>query len=237
MDQEPGIDVLKIELLAHSCCKHDRKFQSLAFVDRHDLHRATSRICQIDLAEIHLVFLKFLNIADKVKQSTVTCLLIIHRFFDQHMEVCASLCTARERLRISTITCLFEDVHDKLMDRCIRRHIPDHVKLFQKSAEFFSEPDLLFLFFLASLIFLRISADAVVDHPFRTFTSNHCKLLCITSDDRGMQNTCQRDILKRIVADSQIIQKRHHFLRGKISRSGCRIDRDPSGAQNLAERL
>ena len=146
------------------------------------------------------------------------------------MEVCASLCTARERLRISTVTCLFEDVHDKLMDRCIRRHIPDLTKLFQKSAEFFSEPDLL-------LIFLRISADAVVDHPFRTFTSDHCKLLCITSDDRGMQNACQRDILKRIVADTQIIQKRHHFLRGKISRPGCRIDRDSSGAQNLAERL
>ena len=67
MDQQSGIQILEIKLFSHSCRKHHRKFQSLAFMNGHNFYRCTSCTCQIDLSVIHFISLKLFNITDKVK--------------------------------------------------------------------------------------------------------------------------------------------------------------------------
>ena len=121
MDQETTVDILKIELFPHSGRKYDRKLQSLALVDRHDLHRTTSGIRKIYFAQIYLILLELFDITDKVKQSTVTRLLIIHCFFHKHMKVCPALRTSRHSFYIIRIASLRQNTKDQFMHRCIRR--------------------------------------------------------------------------------------------------------------------
>ena len=134
MDQKTTVDILKIELFPHSGCKYDRKLQTLALVDRHNLHRTTSGICKIYFAKIHLILLELFDITDKVKQSTVTRLLIIHCFFHKHMNVCPTLHTSRHSFYIICISRLGKNVKNQFMYRCIRGQIPQLFQLSLKSA-------------------------------------------------------------------------------------------------------
>ena len=145
------------------------------------------------------------------------------------MKICASLCTSRNCPCISAISRIFEDIHDKLMDRCISCHITKFCELAQKQFQLLHKSEFFHVFFGYFLFLFHVSTDTVIDSSIRTFTSKHRKFLRRTAYDRGMQYSCQRNILQRIVTDSQIVEKCHHLLCRKISCSRRRVHRNPSG--------
>ena len=232
MDQKPGVYILEIKLFSHSRSKHHRKFQSLAFMDRHDLYCSAAGVCYIHFAKIHLIFLKALNISDKIKQSPVAGFFIIHCFFHQHPKVGSSLISAGKSSYIRFVACCFQNIQDQLMNRCISCHITNFLKLPVKFFQFVPEVSFFLLFtilcfpFLPGLFFNK-SAEAFVQKPFRTFQTDQRQILSCTAHQRRMQHTCKRNILQRVVTDSQIVQKSYYLLCRKISGSGCRIRRNP----------
>ena len=67
------------------------------------------------------------------------------------------------------------------------------------------------------------------------FFPQNGKLLGSTSHQRRPQHTRQRNILKRIIADLQIIQNRNHLKCGKISRLWSGIHRNSVGRKHLCK--
>ena len=138
MDQKTTVDILKIELFSHSCCKHDWKFQSFTFVYCHDLHCTVSGISQIYFSKIHFIFLQFFYITNEVKQSTIACFFVFHCFFHKHMKVCTSLCTTRNCSYIIPISCFSENILDQLMNRCVHRKVTHFFQQLYKMTDLLS---------------------------------------------------------------------------------------------------
>ncbi len=67
------------------------------------------------------------------------------------------------------------------------------------------------------------TAHTFIDHSFRICDPKLCQLLCGASHNGRTQYTGQRNILKRIIQDPEIIQKCNNLCCGKISGSGRRI--------------
>ena len=236
MKEKPGVQILKIKLSSHSRGKNHREFQSFAFMDRHDLHSAGPCPGKIYLSKIHLVFLQAFDIADKIKQSSVTCLFVVHGPLHQHMQIRPSLASAGKSAHILFISCDLQNMEDELMYRRIGRHIPDLFQLFQKTADFLFQAFLFILF--GKQYQLPVSGkgtEAFIEKPARTFAADQRHLLGGTAAERRMEHSRKRNILKRIVAYPEIIEQSHNLGGGEISCPGNRIGRNPLGFQDPAE--
>ena len=232
MDQKPGVYILEIKLFSHSRSKHHRKFQSLAFMNRHDLYCSAAGVCHIHFAKIHLIFLKALNISDKIKQSPVAGFFIIHCFFHQHTKVGSSLISAGKSSYIRFVACRFQNIQNQLVNRSIGCHMANFLKLTVKFFQPVSEHPFFLFFSVFSFpffpgFFFNKSAETFIQKPFRTFQTDQRQILSCTAHQRRMQHTCKRNILQRVVTDSQIVQKSYYLLCRKIPRSGCGIRGNP----------
>ena len=197
MDHKGGIQILQIKPLPQTGKKHHRKFQPLAFMDRHDPHRILFLSQHIDFPEIHLAFLQLFDITDEVKQSPVAGLLIIPRLFLHHADICASLLSGRHGLDILPVTGLFQNQCDQLMNRGVRNLGADLIQQFQKGFQLFPQ---VFLFPRR-----RIAADGVIQTGLGKFHPHRRQFPGAYVADGRRQHAGQGDILSGIVADMQIV--------------------------------
>ena len=187
-------------------------------MNTHDPHRIRALSLNIYLTEIHLIPLKLLDIADKVKQSPVTGRLEIHRFFDQHLQVRFSLFPARKRRRISAVSGPFQDFRQQFMDWRIWHFPPHFLQQGKKVPELSAQPLILSVF--------RVLRACLIDFLILSDAFDIRQFLCAASDHRRAKHCGKGDLLHRIVADLEIIQNRHNLPRGKISGSGSTVSRN-----------
>ena len=203
----------------------------------HDLHSTFSCSGKIHLSVIHLILLQFLDIPYKIKQTTITCLLVFHGFFHQHVQVCTSLCAIWHSLCMVSISGTFQHFQDQLVDRRICSHIPESVHCVPKTGQFLSQSFFLLLKNPVFPIILHKCPHTFTDHSLRICDPKLCQLLCGASHNGRTKHTGQRNILKRIIQHPEIIQKCNNLCCGKISGSGRRIGRNPSCSQHFPKSL
>ena len=184
MDQDTGIHIPEIKAFSHSCCKHYRKLQSLALMDRHDLYRTFPCSGKIYLPVIHLILLKLLDISYKIKKPPIACLLIFHCFFHKHVQVCISLFTIWHCLCMVSISGTRKYLQDQLMNRCVGCLITKCIHSVHKTGQLLSEDFFIFLKAPMRSVVLHKSAHTFIDHSFRICDPKLSQLFCGTSHDR-----------------------------------------------------
>ena len=85
-------------------------------MNRHDPHNIRIFSGGFRLPEINLILLQQINITDKMKQSTITRLLIIGGFLDQHRKVGLSPLSRRERRHVTSVSRHIKNLLDQFMD-------------------------------------------------------------------------------------------------------------------------
>ena len=198
-------------------------------MNTHNPHRIRALALNIYLTEIHLILLKLLDIAYKMKQSPVTGGFEIHRFFDQHLQVRFSLFSARKRRRVSAVSGPFQDFRQQLVDRRIR-HFPTHFLQQEKKVPEFSAQRVILSVF-------RILRTCLIDFLILSDAFDIRQFPCAASNHRRAEHCGKRDLLHRIVADLEIIQDCHNLPRGKIPGSGSTVSRNSRRLQHPLERL
>ena len=215
-DTHPGMQyecraaVHLVERFSHTREEHDRKLKSLTLVDTHNTHGICALTINIHLAEIHFILLKLFDITDKVEQAAVTRRLELHRLFHQHFQICPPLYAARHRGCIAAVARLLENLRNQFMNRRVRHTAPQQFELCEEPPQFLPK----------RLIFARrrIFSTRLINFYIFIHTTHHRKLCIGASADRRAENCRKWNLLAWIVAQMQIIQHRHDFLRGKVSR-------------------
>ena len=210
MQYERRAAVHLIERFSHTGEKYDRELQSLTLMNTHNTHGICALPINIHLAEIHFILLQLLDITDKVEQTAVTRCLELHRLFHQHLQIRPPLHAARHRGCIAAVTRFLENLRNQFMNRCIRHTAPQQFELCEEPPQFLPK----------RLIFTyrRIFSTRLINFYVFIHTTHHRQLRIGASADRRAQNCRKWNLLAWIVAQMQIIQHRHDFLRGKISR-------------------
>ena len=215
-DAHPGMQhqcctaVHLVERFSHTGEKYNRKLQSFTLMNTHDAHGICALTVNIHLSEVHFILLQLFDITNEVEQSTITRCFKFHRLFHQHFQIRPPLHTARHRRCIATVARLLENLCDQLMNRRIRHAASQRLKLCKKPPKFLPER-----FIFPSH---RIFSTCLVNFYLFIHTTHRRKLRVCASADGGTQNGRKWNFLTRIVTQMQVIQHRHNFLRGKVSR-------------------
>ena len=215
-DTHPGMQyecraaVHLVERFSHTGEEHDRKLKSLTLVDTHNTHGIRALTINIHFSEIHFILLKLFDITDKVEQAAVTRGLELYRLFHQHLQIRPPLHAARHRRCIAAVARLLENLRNQLMNRRVRHTAPQQFELCEEPPQFLPK----------RLIFTyrRIFSTRLINFYVFIHTTHRSKLCISASADRRAENCRKRNLLAWIVAQMQIIQHRHDFLRGKVSR-------------------
>ena len=77
--------VLFIEIFAHTAHDHNWELKTFALMDTHNSDNVLVFPDHVCLTEIHIIFLQFINVTHKVKQSLVTRFLVGCGFFQKHV--------------------------------------------------------------------------------------------------------------------------------------------------------
>ena len=184
MDQDTCVHIPEIKAFSHSCCKHYRKLQSLALMDRHDLYCTFPGSGKIYLPVIHLILLKLLDISYKIKKASIACLLIFHCLFHKHVQVCIPLFTIWHCLCMVSISGTCKYLQDQLMDRRVSRLITKCIHGVHKTGQLLSEDFFVFLKAPMLSVVLHKPAHTFIDHSFRICDPKLSQLFCGTSNDR-----------------------------------------------------
>ena len=206
--------VLLIDLMMHSCCKYNRKFQSLTFMDTHDAHYIRIFAQSVRLSEIHLIPLQLVDITDKMKQSAIACGLICGRLRQQHLQIRFSFFSIRPRTDIGKISSLTKQLIDQIVHRQFPFALSKIVQPQQKRLYLFCQRIVFFPLFVCTQIFIQKAAFHFIGSP------KDRQLLIGKAPYRRQQRGSQRYVLQRIVDH---LQKRQHGLylqRAKIPRLG-----------------
>ena len=128
-----SVQILTVELLSHSRKNHNRKFQALTLVDTHDPNGIILLADRRGFPEIGVILFQVFDIAHKMKQSLITCLLVGGGFLHKHLEICPARRSRRHCGHISLISGLLID----LIDQLVNRHINAlKTEFFEKACKF-----------------------------------------------------------------------------------------------------
>ncbi len=115
-----------IELFGQPADKADRKFQSLALVDRHDAHDVRILIEDIGLPEVHLLLLYGLQIPDKMKQPIKARVLERTSLLQQQFDIRDPLVASRHGAHTGVVG----RVRDQLLQQFLDRGVRDSLTVF-----------------------------------------------------------------------------------------------------------
>ena len=102
-------------------------------MDRHDPHDIFFFSVQADFPKIHFPFCQLFHISDELKQTVVIIFFVSCRTFRQHLQIGLSLSTGRHGCCIVTVSCLFQDLTDQHMYRCMRHAVTETFQLFKEA--------------------------------------------------------------------------------------------------------
>ena len=231
----PGI--LLVKLFSHAGDKHNRKFQAFALVDTHDLHSILILGKDVGLSEIHLILLQVFYISDKIKQSSVTGALIISGLLKQHEQICLLLLSGCACPDIVKKSCPIINLPQKLMHRRVGNLTPDAPVQLQESMRFSAHLSVIRIFRIPETFRCqqRLIHPCLLHFPAHTFDTG--QLPHGKSSRQIAKRAGKRNVLQRIVQNTQVVQHSHDLRRGKIPRLCGDTGRNPLCIQNTLKGL
>ena len=220
MYHQPVAGIHLIHFSSQTGHKNDRKLQSLTLMNGHHADNIGIFSCGICLPEIHFIFLKLIDITQKMKQSPVACFLVINRFFHQHCKICRTALPCWQCRRIISISAKLQNLLDQFMDRQILffPQLTIHPVKVIKCA-------------LRGI--LHGMHCSFRKRTLRIFHTNLCHLFLIQSHQGRPKNRRHRNILIGIIQNPQHCQHRLYLRCRKISGRRLHICRYPRSLQNL----
>ena len=94
MHQKIALGIGKVKLLSHIGKNNDGKLKPLALMNCHDADDILTRAKRTRCRKICLTLLQVFDIAQKTKESTIICCLIVFCTFSEHAKICLSQDTA-----------------------------------------------------------------------------------------------------------------------------------------------
>ena len=169
---------------------------------------------KIALGVTLVFFIVFFNVYQGVREVNPTVLASARMLGATNRQLMRTvgppLHTTRHCRCIAAVARLLENLCDQLMDRRIRHAASQRFELCKEPPQLLPE-----CFIIPHR---RIFSTCLVNFHVFIHTTHRCKLRVCASADGGTQNGRKWNFLTRIVTQMQVIQHRHNFLRGKVSR-------------------
>ena len=224
MQHHAASGILLVKISSQTAHKDHREFQSLALVDTHNAHDVLILPDHVRLAKIDIVFLEFIDVAHKMKQSLVARILIGDRLLHQHAQIRPASGSCRHRRRIISVAAFLQHDLDQLVNRGVRHKRPQPLIQLPELPQFF-------LITFRQRFFTLRKFPAACEH---TLTERHAavvrpkpsQLLVRKPGDRRLKHCRKRNILSRIVENPKHRQHCLYLHRRKIAGCGHRMRRD-----------